>query len=376
MKSKSIGVLKLGGRLTWDSKDRTGGLGEAKSICELLSHIFQINVYTKLLAKEDPNPMENINIYEIKETEDIIDDHLFVFNGNVNFFGGAEDPEQIKNYKLINSFKGTVYYIWIDPELYLKQIWPSMSKKEWVTKYMQEDIEIIRDDIEIITSIYNINSAYDKYSKGKTIIKKENIHYFPFQKYPLLETGLSPSKNLEYDLMYMGTFRSGRRQDKMIKYYFGHNEVKSTFIGKTKLKDFKKQYSEPVPEFLPPVNFSDIRYEINKTLAHINIGDKFYEGNIITPRIYECINFSTVCLIDRDMDPKKMVFNNDTLQKFCYINSLSEAKERLIKLKNDPEFRLEILSLQKKDTAFSTDNYINDLCNILGYRNSTIDKWR
>ncbi|MFW6002120.1 MAG: hypothetical protein ACOCQD_02165 [archaeon] len=355
-----IGILKIGGRLTWDSIDKTGGIGEAKAICELMAYSPDntVNIYTKMLKNERSNPINNIYIQDINEVDEIEDDVLIVFNGNVNFFGGQEDPEQIKNYILMNKFEGKVYYIFIDPELYLKQIYNSISKKEWGEKYNIDDIEITRDDIRVITSIYNKEEAYKKITKGKIPIQNNNIFYFPFEKYPLMKEGLPYTNDLWYDLMYMGTFRSGKREDKMIKFYFGHTKFTTTFIGKTKLKDFKKEYPEPVPIFEKPVKFEEINQHINRSVAHVCIGDKFYEGNILTPRIYESILNSTVCLIDIDMDPEKRVFaDSEALKKFNYVEDKEDVGKKVDRLKNNPEFRKKIIEHQQRTIDFTVDKY-------------------
>lgn len=355
-----IGILKIGGRLTWDSIDKTGGVGEAKAICELMAHNSNntVNVYTKMLKKESANPISNIYIHDINQIDKVEDDVLIIFNGNVNFFGGQEDPEQIKNYILMNNFDGKVYYIFIDPELYLKQIHSNVSKKEWGQKYSIDDVKITRDDIRVITSIYNPKEAFEKATKGKIPIQKDNISYFTFEKYPLMKEGLPPTDDLWYDLMYMGTFRGGKREAKMIKFYFGHDKFTTTFIGKTKLKDFKKEYPEPIPVFEKPVKFEEINQHINKSVAHVCIGDKFYEGNILTPRIYESILNSTVCLIDIDMDPEKRVFaNSEALKKFNYVEDKEDVEKKVNRLKNNPEFRKKIIEQQHRTIDFTIDQY-------------------
>jgi len=358
----SIGILKLGGRLTWDAVDKTGGLGEAKAICELLAKHRKLYIYTKINNKDNLNPKHNINIWDINTVHDSLDDHdiLIIFNGHVNFYGGAENPEQIKIYELINKFKGKIFYILIDPNLYLKQIWNSVEKKEWGSKYSKEDIFITRNDINIITSIYNREAGVMLWSKGKIPFKTYN--YFSFEKYPMIFAMLQPTSNLKYDILYMGTFRNGKRQDKMIKYYFGHKYINSIFIGKTKLKDFTKKYSELIPEFLPPVQFKDIGTEVNQSIAHVCIGDKFYEGNILTPRIYECINFNTICFIDSDLDKNRYIFGDND---YFYVSSREEVEEKVLELKNNIDFRLEMLQKQRELINFDIDNYSQRLYNIL-----------
>lgn len=371
----NIGVLKLGARLTWDAIDKTGGLGEIKALLDLLAIENIINIYTEIKDKENPHPVKNINIYNILNVSEITDDVLLVANGNINYFGGVDSPAQTKNYILLNNFSKQVFYIWIDPELYPKQIWASIANKSWSNNYLKDNIFIVRDDIKIITSIYNMKSAFEKVAKGNVSIKKENIFYFPFEKYPLLQNVNLPTKeSCVYDLLYMGTYRGGKRQDKMLKFYFGHQKIKSTFIGKTKLENFTKSYKQPTPEFKPPVEFEKIKHDINDSIASVCIGDKFYEGNILTPRIYECILYNTVCFIDIDLDKKKQIFKNSLLQEFNYVSSSKEVEDKILQLKNDSNFRDNIITLQKSDIDFDKNMYYNQFMNIVNPKLKQIER--
>lgn len=361
-----IAAMKIGSRLTWDANDKTGGLGEAKAMLELLADEHRVSVYTKLLKNENTFPKDNIYLFDIMAHEPN-EEILLVFNGHVNFFGGNEDPEQIEIYKKINAFKGEVYYIYIDPELYPTQIWKSIEKKPWAKKYKKEEI-IIERKINVITSVYNMWSAFEKLNKGGVVIEQKNIHYFPFEKYPLLTEGLDYNPQKDYQLMYMGTFRGGKREAKMIEFYFGHQDVRVDFIGKTKLEDFKKLPDKPglyAPTFNSPIPFEEVKYHVNKSLAHVCIGDKFYEGNILTPRIYECINFSTVCFIDLDLDSEKRVFNNEILRKFNYVANKKELKQRIEQLLKRPKLAEKIAKLQKEDIHFSRQSYLETFNEIL-----------
>ena len=53
------------------------------------------------------------------------------------------------------------------------------------------------------------------------------------------------------------------KQLKMIKFYFGHKDFRTDFIGKTKLEDFKKlpdKWGLFPPTFNPPVPFEEIKH--------------------------------------------------------------------------------------------------------------------
>lgn len=364
---KSIGVLKLGSRITWDARDTTGGLGEIKALLELLAskNEFTINVYTKLLKDENTNPIKNINIIDNENINYVDDDILLIACGNVTWFGGEERAYQLHNFEIINSFKGKIYYIWIDPNLYLKQIWKSVESKPWGYKYKRENIEITRKDINVISLIHNIDVAYNTFLKGGVEVLKENFYHYNFAKYILLDSGLDFLESTDYDLLYMGTFRSGKRQDKMLKFYFDIPNFKVDFIGNTQLKDFKNiKENQIYPNFNSPVKFNDVKYYINKAKASVAIGDKIYNNNLFTPRVYEAINYSTVCLVDIDLDTNKRFFKSNELKSFNYVSSKKDVIQRVEKLKNN-DFRKYIINLQKEDIDFNKDEYYDGLVSII-----------
>ena len=85
-----IGVIKLGARITWDT-DGAVAPGEAISICKALKRGgAEVHVFTKLLKKDTLDP--SLTWHDITEDHNTTGlDLLVIINGNVNFFGGAED---------------------------------------------------------------------------------------------------------------------------------------------------------------------------------------------------------------------------------------------------------------------------------------------
>lgn len=331
----NIAVIKIGMNFIWDNlNDVVGGIGEAKSVISLLSDTNKINIYSKI--KEDKTINENIVVKNIENFK--INNHdenvLLVFNGYPGF-----DKEIIhlhkKQSEIINNFKGNVYYIFIDPELPIRNI---------------EDINITRKDIILVTSIYNILPAFCKINEFANIIDVNRIKYFPFEMYPLLNKKLEVKQKPEYDLMYMGSFRKGKRLEKILKYY---SDIDNThFFGRISEENIKN-YVNKMPIFHGSVSYDNIKFEINNSLCHVVIGDSFYEGNIFTPRIYECINYSTVCFIDIDMDKEKKIFKND----FNYVSSKEELILKILILKNDLKFREQIIKEQYENVNFQKNEY-------------------
>jgi len=346
-----IAVIKLGTRIV--NKGTSGGSGEALSIMKILSYNYEVHYFTKILKKD--KDISYATGHQILETENLDEfDKLVVINGNVNFFGGSEDEAQIKNYILINNFRGKVFYFYCDPELYLKQIWSSIERKPWGNKYNKKDI-FIDKKIIYIHQPYNIEPFKKQIEKW---FKVEYKH-FPFYKFPLL------NKRLEYKypkktLGYGGTLRGGKREQKIIDFLFGVTD--SYIFGPITLDKFKKYKSnntDKIPIFEKAVEYSKYLDKMEEFKATINIGDKKYQGNNLNQRIYEAVLSNTVSFIDIELDPKKIAFKNEKLRKFLYVKNKNELSKRLEYL--TPENHKKLCDLQYSDCKLNPQEYSNEL---------------
>jgi hypothetical protein len=362
-----VAVIKLGSRISFNANDTSGGNGEARSIIKILETAgCEVHIFTKILAKDDLLPQYkwhnmSFNDEALKVNEC---DSLLVINGNVNFFGGAEDHEQILNYSLINLFKGPVFYAYCDPALTLKQLWPSVEKKPWGTKWKREHVEITRDDIVYLSQPYDVEKIPDLL--GKAVVPK-NIVHFPFEKFPCLNPQYDFNPQPSVDLSYGGTMRGGKRIAKMIEFYFGHpEEIKVEMFGKIEASDFTEHpkfggqaKTLRHPSFSGPVKYADMLPKMNDAMAHIVIGDPLYEKiNDMAQRAYESIWASVVTFIDKDLDAKRRVYGADKeLADFLYVGNRKEASEKLMLLKADTSIREQIVKDQIKAVDFDPKQY-------------------
>ena len=375
-----IAVLKLGARIVVNNRSTSGGTGEALNIIYLLVNGGnEVHAYTKILEK-DVQP-RNFEIREIGDVAEKLEgyDALVVINGHVNFFGGAEDPEQIANYRLINSFHGPVFYMLCDPNLLFKQIWPAIEKKEWSTKYSQKEIEVTRKDIVYLTQCKNTKRLQEIIKKKKGIACKRAF-YFPFQKFPQFSLEQSNMiKEWDVDLSYGGTYRGGRRADDMIKFFFGYGpDVSCEMFGNIKLAHFNKKkismYTEDhYPTFNKPVKYDKFGPKMQRALSTIIIGDTLYkELDDLAQRIYESIMFGNVVFIDKSYDPEMRVFRNEELRSFCYVNCREDVEKRIKFLKNKRDRNRRVVYLQQLDTRINLELYCNGLSTMI---RTIMEKW-
>lgn len=364
-----VAVLKLGSRISYNSKDTSGGNGEARSLINMMDNAgIDVHVYTKILKKDILIP--NISWHNILDDYKNVQDYdaVIVINGMVNFFGGCEDRAQILNYHIIQNFNGPVFYLHCDPALKFTQIWKSVNAKEWGQSYKEEDIFITKEPI-VITQQYNIDEVAKIYTSKNAVKPKEIIHY-PFEQFPMMLNPLEFNENPLYDLSYGGTMRGGKREDNIVRYYFGYPEnISVNVFGKIQEKNFKSEKIKGLrqPEYDGPIKYDDMLYRMNQSLSHVVIGDKQYSSiEMINQRVYESINASVVTFVDIALDTSRRIYKNDkALCDFLYVKNREQVITRINQLKDNPDIRKEIIRQQFNAVNFDKNKYCKGLCNII-----------
>ena len=367
-----VALIKLGSRIAISSRATSGGTGEALSIIKMLTNSnVNVDVYTEILSKDEIDSLD-FNIYNIEDTYKDINNKnynaLIVLNGNVNYFGGVDSPPQTLNYYIINNFKGKVFYILCDCNLILKQVWKSIENKNWVNNYKKDDINITRNDIIYISQPRDIIKLKNKLSKLDIII--DDIIHYPFEKFPLVTSEyLQINPEYKYDISYGGTFRGGKREKDMIKFYFDYPEdIKVEMFGKITESNFNKKLIENLrlPDFNKAVPYNEFNNKMSDSLATIIIGDPLYKQlDDLAQRIYESILVGNIVFIDSSYDYNKRVFKNEELIKFNYVSNKEEVIDRIRLLKEDKDLRNHIIELQRQDTKIDINKYCNDFVNII-----------
>jgi hypothetical protein len=366
VKKLKAGVIKIGSRISFNSNDTSGGNGEARSIIRMLElGGCAVKIFTKILKKDNL-----LSQYEWADlgsdppravTNDC--DVLIVLNGNLNFFGGAEDKAQLYNYQIINEFNGSVIYIYCDPALTLKQVWPSVKKKSWAYNWTEKQVNIVRDDIIYLSQPYATATVLENFGRNEIIPAK--VQHFPFEQFPCLHDPLHFNPSPMIDLSYGGTMRGGKRVQKMLKFYFDHPaDISVEMFGKITADDFKDviNSNERLPTFTGPVKYAEMHSKMNQAMAHCVIGDPYYEEiNDIPQRAYESIWSSVVTFVDSDMDKLRRIYGRDkVLSDFLYVKTKHELSEKIQLLKNDRALREQIIADQFAAIDFNPEQYALD----------------
>ena len=378
-----VALLKLGGH--FEESSTSIAIGEVKSIYILLSKIKQISkldIFTVLSKKQEesrrPKQMSLFTRkkeieYTIrsldKEFDSLVNDYdvLVVVNGSANFFGGTEDTAILMTYRAIRDFKGKVFYFLTDPALMLKQL--SIASKPWADKYRDEDYLFIQRKIDYICQANNLDHV-KLLTERDSYVSTDSICHFPFEKFTYVyNKPLRFNPDPPKDLIYGGTFRSGAREKSLINYYFGYENVNVELFGKLKLEDFNENkvgsLSKPnFAGFVPYDRF--IRYMNEEAMSTVLIGDEVYiDCEDIAQRVYESILASVVCFVDIRYDQNKNIFKNETLREFNYVSSRDDVEKKINYLKNNLQFRENIVKLQYEDTKIDIDGYCSSLYDIL-----------
>lgn len=363
-----IAVIKLGGRIANEGHGVTSF--EAVSVSKMLSigGANQVDCFTKISDKDIPIP--ELNVLDITKHYESVSknyDALIVINGNINFYGGAETPEQIMNLHIINNFtRGPVFYIFIDTLLPLKNVWESIKVKPWGKKYQEKDMLITRDDIIYVTMCYDTEAVFQ--ITQKTGINPKSVVYFPFEKYPFFSERLNYIGKKTVDLIYGANSFRNKREKKMVKYYFDMpTDINTVFYGKMKLEDFKPSLvaGKLYPKFEGPIQYKENLEKMNTAIATVNISDTFNEGRQLNPRVYETVLANVVSLMDIDYDPQKRAFSDPFLQDFLYVKNQKEVIEKIRQLKDDEELMIEVLKAQYEDSYISKESLSAHFCKLI-----------
>ena len=375
-----LAVTKIGGNILNNNLSTTAGTKEAISLIEMMVDGGNIvDVYTR-----NKNGISDINgKYKVFDMmtyyQNIIDggyDAFLIFNGLVTYYGGEDYPSYTIVYKVINNFKNKVFWLNTDLGLPLNQIWGSVSKKPWKDNYSKEDLYIERDDIIYICQANKPEIVMDIVNKTSGSVKFHNYGHFDFEKFPLYlyenYKELMPyNESPNYDLAYGGTFRSGRREMDMIKFYFGYSDDISVYMfGKIKEDNFnpKRIVNYKVPIFGPAIKTEHFIEKMNQdAMSTVIISDPNYKRTEqFTLRIYESILAKVVTFIDISYDPEKKIYTNSELRDFLYVKDRKDVEAKIFKLKSDSSYRKHIVDLQLEDIRFNRKEYRDEFNKVIG----------
>lgn len=272
-------------------------------------------------------------------------DRLIVINGTINFFGGKKNPIVLNSYKLMAEYRNKIYYIFTDGRLGFMQVLPAVRGKEFSSEYKDEDL-FVSSDFKVISQGRNLEIAKKAHKKTTERYGKEfEYDYFPVDRYFIHSQELKPANQTikKYDVVYCGSFRAGKRESKMVEFLFDTN-LNIKMFGTIKEKKFKnpKFPWNVAPSFSPKIASNLVIDTNSQAIATIVIGDKDYNDNFITVRVWEAMASDAVMLIDEEFDSEHLIIDDPRF----YVKNKNDFETLVNELKTNECLRRELITIQ------------------------------
>lgn len=330
-----IAIMKLGrNKISFAKGERitNGNMGEIEQIVKLFTNTDCDITICETKKSNAEDSVEHFGYHKI-DHHSLLDgapkvDVLVVIGGTTNFFGGADSTDALLMYKTINEFNGKILYFYTDPLC-------APAKKIGHQK-VKTDLDIpLEVTIQRPMHLLTCEKQYDPTKnpwKSKNVYKEwESVHHFEFSQSSIFNNRLESNfDNKDIDLVYGGFYRGGARRDQMIEYFFD-TPYSARFFGGIKLDQFKfDQVPNKIPEFDPKKGgWSHFQEQTNRALATVIFGEKSYQDNIVTMRVYYSVLSGTVVFVDDTYDSSHKLFGDDMF----YVKSKSDIENRIAAIK-------------------------------------------
>ena len=346
-----IAITRLSGNITDKNKELVGNK-ELFGIAQLLKQKFDI---VDILSCKECGDCIYIN----EEFDINYYDKLLILNDSVNMFGGLEIKTMTTIFKLLHKFNNQIYYILTDLSLPFIDYYKLIKNKPW-NNYNEDDFKL-QNEIIILSQSWNI----DLVKRLHKNISVKNIVYVPFEQWKVFTESSVTNDNRYIDLIYGGSFRTGRREEKFKDYFFDKEDINITIYGNMKLSQFKN-ITSITPKFLGKIPNNKVIDMNSNSLATILMGDKNYNNNIITLRYVEALLSNTICFIDLDFDTNQTIIDCE----YLYVKNGKELINKIKELKINKELYNKLLIIQNNKLQQIINNNLPQLLyDILGGNN-------
>lgn len=301
-------------------------------------------------------------------------DEIFIYNSQLNIYGGVFPVPSIPTVLSLINFKGELWYMLTDPGLPPVNVALLINQK---FKYCTEPdhVKMIDGTEKVVTqqnlkdftkNVYektkvafcgiDYKKYYDDYDPSKRVdtrkIMDNDWAYFGQHEYyatrELLDLKLqTPEKTSDaYDFIYCGNHRGSR--DDVLKEIVSHEDLKCAIVG---YGDYITGKNVEVFQYMPHVDM--FNFINRKAYATIVMGDVLHNNNIITPRFYESMLLNVVAFVWHKYDVDKKFIKNEELKNFVYVNSIDEFHDKVLQIKKDKNLYKHLVELERKEVLDS-----------------------
>lgn len=297
-------------------------------------------------------------------------DEIFIYNSQLNIYGGLFPVPSIPTVKSLTKFKGELWYMLTDPALppvnvalLINQKFKYCSEPDHVKVIDGTEAIVTKKDMEDFTkNVYektkiafcglDFKKYYDDYDPSKRVdtrkIMNNDWAYFGLHEYyatrDFLDIKLqNPQKTPDaYDFVYCGNHRGSR--DDVLKAVTAKTDLKCGIVG---YGDYITGSNVENYQYMPHIDMFNF---INKrAYSTIVMGDNLHNNNIITPRFYESMLLNVVAFIWHKYDVDKKFIKNKKLKNFIYVKNADEIHDKILEIKKDHELYKEIVDLERKE---------------------------
>lgn len=333
-----IAITKIGANITFSSGNKSAANADIMYFIRQLNHDDHEITFHTGLTRNTQVPRRVGQVESIQNTKDFDEyDRVLVFNGAINFFGGAIDNNLLALYEALRrTTKTPIVYVHTDGQMPFRQLWNNIWKREWAQNLKAESFDLSGENVFYLTQGYN-EPKMDKMLASKP----DNIMPARVIFYPLAQTIMAnhekfikpnpiPYAERTYDLMFGGATRNTYKKKKIEKFYSRSN-LDVCLFGNL------RGVHVPDAFFRGKVSYQQVIHMYWQSKATIIIGDQFYNDNFVSLRYYESLLADNVIYIDSEMDPnRRMVGIHIDHNRF---------------IRTDPEIYLEWTEIRKEQLA-------------------------
>jgi hypothetical protein len=220
----------------------------------------------------------------------------------------------------------------------------------------------VNQPVTYISQFYNIEET-KKVIEKTSDVPVEDVKFLQISNIAYYENENEYIKNPEFDLVYGGSFRAGKREKDLLNFYFATGG-KVNIFGSITPKHFKKKINKynksQIPQFSKRVQYNKVIDEMQKGFATIIIGDDNYKKlDNIPMRVFEAFSHGNFVFIDEAYDTNRRIFKNlpESLRSLTYIKNGKEAIDRIKFIKeNIKDCNKRLVDLQRKCLNIDTEN--------------------